>query len=125
MPKPNPTSISAEVWSFGSLLLELYPETEYYRSRRVRDAGVRIGLAEPLVAHVQRVGLVVGSIEHVEDFEHTVQRHRPDRNPLLQPKVHTMDRILDEVVARDDDRARNTQSRNAASHVEPRRTQTP
>ncbi len=68
---------------------------------------------------------IVRTVEQVEYLELPVDRHAAaKRNPLLEAHVDAMNRILDEVVARHDDGARDTRSRNAASHVEPSRTQT-
>jgi hypothetical protein len=81
---------------------ELDPEAELHRERRVGDVRVGARLPERGAVDVGRVLAVVLPVEQVEHLEDAVDRPAAaEADALLESHVHTVDRLPDEAVARD------------------------
>src|SRR5881396_481596 len=82
--------------------LERRPETQLQHARLVSQIAVERRLAVIGIVFVGRVGAVVRVIEQVEHLEDADELYTlTNRYPLLEPNIHTMDRIAYKTLARD------------------------
>src|SRR5881628_2853398 len=82
--------------------LERGPETQLQHARLVSQIAVERRLAVIGIVFVGRVGAVVRVIEQVEHFEDAEELYTlTNRDPLLEPHIHTVDRITHDAGAGD------------------------